>query len=71
MVHFLVIWWKNWSHLESCPKGLANRKLPNDQITDREKAEIVTAYNKMRLASPEEIPKSAKEGMAYLKVTWF
>ncbi|KAF8357232.1 hypothetical protein PRIPAC_92227 [Pristionchus pacificus] len=38
-----------------------------DTITDREKAEIVTAYNKMRLASPEEIPKSAKEGMAYLK----
>ncbi|GMR40034.1 hypothetical protein PMAYCL1PPCAC_10229, partial [Pristionchus mayeri] len=38
-----------------------------DSITDREKSEIVTVYNKMRVAPPSELPKSAKEGMAYLK----
>ncbi|GMS88037.1 hypothetical protein PENTCL1PPCAC_10212, partial [Pristionchus entomophagus] len=38
-----------------------------DNISDKEKAEIVTILNKMRLASPDEIPKSAKEGVEYMK----
>ncbi|GMT18466.1 hypothetical protein PFISCL1PPCAC_9763, partial [Pristionchus fissidentatus] len=38
-----------------------------DTLTDTEKNEIVSLYNKMRLAQPGDVPKTAKEGMDFLK----